>query len=456
MRRELGPLLRLATPVILAEIGWMAMGLVDTLMVGPLGPAAIGAVGFGSTVFFTVAVFGMGLMLGLDALVAQSFGAGRLDDCVRWLQHGTLLALATAPPLMLLSLGAFLTVDAWGLHPDVLALALPYMRIVVLGMLPLLLYAAFRRYLQGIHLMRPILYALVTANLVNVVANWTFIYGHLGAAPLGVPGSAWATNLARTYMAAFIGGAILLEHRRRRSDHPLVPFLYEPLRLWELLRLGVPAAAQVTLEIGVFAAVSALAGRLAPTSLASHQIAVNIAALAFMVPLGLSSAAAVRVGHAIGAGHPARAVQAGWAAFAAGLAITAAVAVAFLTIPAIMLRPFTGDASVVALGVHLLAIAAAFQLFDGTQAVATGVLRGVGDTRTPLAMNLLGHWVLGLPAGYALCFWSGWGVAGLWVGLSIGLTVAAVTLTVAWLRHARRLLQGDGTGHKAASAVFPK
>jgi MATE family multidrug resistance protein len=456
VRRELGPLLRLATPVILAEIGWMAMGLVDTLMVGPLGPAAIGAVGLGSTVFFTVAVFGMGLMLGLDALVAQSFGAGRLDDCVRWLQHGTLLALAAAPPLMLLSLGAFLTVDAWGLHPDVLALALPYMRIVVLGTLPLLLYAAFRRYLQGVHLMRPILYALVTANLVNVAANWTFIYGHLGVAPLGVPGSAWATNLARTYMAAFIGVAILLEHRRRRSDHPRVPFVYEPLRLWRLLRLGTPAAAQVTLELGVFAAVSALAGRLDPTSLASHQIAVNIAALAFMVPLGLSSAAAVRVGHAIGAGHPARAVQAGWAAFAAGLAITAAVAVAFLTTPAIMLRPFTGDASVVALGVRLLAIAAAFQLFDGTQAVATGVLRGVGDTRTPLAMNLLGHWVLGLPAGYALCFWSGWGVAGLWVGLSIGLTVAAVTLTMAWLRHARRLLHGDGTGYEAASAVSPK
>jgi MATE family multidrug resistance protein len=149
-------------------------------------------------------------------------------------------------------------------------------------------------------------------------------------------------------------------------------------------------------------------------------------------------------------------VQAGWAAFAAGLAITAAVAVAFLTTPAIMLRPFTGDASVVAMGVRLLAIASAFQLFDGTQAVATGVLRGVGDTRTPLAMNLLGHWVLGLPAGYALCFWSGWGVAGLWVGLSIGLTVAAVTLTMAWFRHARRLLHGDGTGYEAASAASPK
>ena len=417
----------------------MAMGLVDTLMVGPLGPTAIGAVGLGSSVFFAIAVFGMGLMLGLDTLVSQSFGARRPDECIRWLHHGVLLALATSPALMLLAFGIFLTIDLWGLHPEVLSLATPYMRLVVLSTLPLLLYATFRRYLQGVQIVRPIMYALVTANLVNVLCNWVFVYGHLGVPPLGVSGSAWATNLARTYMTIFLAIAILRAHRRG-PFHQRVPFAYDPQRLRELLRLGLPAATQVTLEVGVFATVSALAARIEPTSLASHQIAVNIAALAFMVPLGLSSAAAVRVGHAIGGGDPPRAVRAGWAALITGLAMMAGLAIVFLAVPSVLLRPFTTDAAVVAIGVRLLAIAAAFQLSDGTQAVATGVLRGAGDTRTPLTMNLLGHWLLGLPVGYALCFWAGWGVSGLWVGLSIGLTVTAVTLTLAWHLRTRHLL----------------
>jgi MATE family multidrug resistance protein len=206
-----------------------------------------------------------------------------------------------------------------------------------------------------------------------------------------------------------------------------------------LLALGLPAASQVTLEVGVFAAVSALAGTLDPVSLGAHQIALNVAALAFMVPLGLSSAAAVRVGHAVGAGDRRRAVQAGWTAFAVGAIITGVVGVSFIVVPMPMLRAFTDDPALLSIGVRLLSIAAAFQLFDGTQAVATGVLRGVGDTRTPMIMNVIGHWVFGLPVGWALCFWYRWGVIGLWVGLSIGLTFVAVVLTVAWHRQSRNL-----------------
>jgi MATE family multidrug resistance protein len=195
----------------------------------------------------------------------------------------------------------------------------------------------------------------------------------------------------------------------------------------------------VTLEVGVFAAVSALAGTLDPVSLGAHQIALNIAALAFMVPLGLSSAAAVRVGHAVGAGDRRRAVQAGWTAFAVGAAITGLVGVSFIVAPMPMLRAFTRDPQLLSIAARLLAIAAVFQLFDGTQAVATGVLRGVGDTRTPMVINVIGHWVFGLPIGWALCFRYGWGVAGLWVGLSIGLIFVALVLTFAWHRKSRKL-----------------
>jgi MATE family multidrug resistance protein len=432
MGRELLPMLRLAGPVILAEIGWMSMGIVDTIMVGPLGPAAIGAAGMSNSLFFAVAVFGMGVMLGLDALVAKSYGAGRLDDCVRWLQHGVLVALIVAPTIMLIFYGALTTSPQWGFHPAVRVQAHGYMAILGLSALPLLLYATCRRYLQGIHAVRPVMIALVTANLVNVLGNWVLIWGHLGLPALGIYGSAWATVGARVYMAAFLGVAIVREHRTRGGAHPRILFAFDPARVGRLLALGLPAASQVTLEVGVFAAVSALAGTLDPVSLGAHQIALNIAALAFMVPLGLSSAAAVRVGHAIGAGDRHRAVLAGWTALAVGAIITGIVGVSFIAAPLPMLHAFTRDSQLLSIGIRLLSIAAVFQLFDGTQAVATGVLRGVGDTRTPMVMNVIGHWVLGLPVGWALCFRYGWGVAGLWMGLSIGLIFVAVVLTVAW------------------------
>jgi MATE family multidrug resistance protein len=281
------------------------------------------------------------------------------------------------------------------------------------------------------HVVRPIMFALVSANLVNAGANWVLIYGHLGMPALGVEGAAWATTVARIYMAAFLYVAIQREHRKHHQ-HPHVPFTPELARLRELVSLGFPAASQVTLEVGVFAAATALAGRLEPVSSGSHQIALNIASLAFMVPLGLASSSAVRVGHAVGARDPQRAVRAGWTALATGCVLMTIIGLVLFVWPATLIAAFTTDRRIVDIGVGLLAIAAAFQLFDGTQAVATGVLRGIGETRMPMIVNVIGHWVFGLPVGYALCFRFAWGVAGLWIGLSIGLVFTAVVLVGVW------------------------
>ena len=442
---ELLPLLRIAGPVILAEVGWMAMGIVDTIMVGPLGPAAIGAAGMGSSVFTSIAIFGMGLMLGLDTFVSQSFGAGDTSSCRRWLHSGVWLAVIISPLVMGLAWVLWLTLDWWGLHPEIRPLVGDYLRVIALGAPPLLLYAAFRRYLQGMHVVRPIMFALISANLVNAGANWVLIYGHLGMPALGVEGSAWATTLARIYMAAFMYVAIQREHRKpldearargEHREHLHVPMSPELARIRRLVTLGFPAASQVTLEVGVFAAATALAGRLEPVSSGSHQIALNIASLAFMVPLGLASSSAVRVGHAVGARDPRRAVRAGWTALATGCVVMAIIGLVLFVWPATLIAAFTTDPRIVNIGVGLLAIAAAFQLFDGTQAVATGVLRGIGETRMPMIVNVIGHWVFGLPVGYALCFRFGWGVAGLWVGLSIGLILAAVVLVAVWWKRA--------------------
>jgi MATE family multidrug resistance protein len=434
---ELRPLLRLAVPVILAEIGWMSMGLVDTLMVGRLGPAAIAATGMGSGVFTAIMIFGAGLMLGVDALVSRAAGAGQYDECLRWLHQAIALAIAASPLIMAVTGVAFLTIDAWGLNPQIGSLAKPYLQVISLSALPLMLYSAYRRYLQGIHVVRPVMYALVSANVVNAAANAVLIYGRFGMPALGVTGSAWATCLARAYMAAFLYFAIRREHHRRGAAHPHVPCAVDVGRLRDLLALGAPAAGQITLEVGVFALATALAARLDAVSSASHQIALNIVSCVFMVPLGLASAGAVRVGHAVGARDMRRARHAGWTALVVGASVMTVLGLALFAFPIAMLRAFTSDERVLAIGSRLLAIAAAFQLFDGTQAVTTGVLRGIGDTKTPMRMNVIGHWLLGLPVGYALCFRFDWGVIGLWIGLSIGLIFCAVALTITWIVRTR-------------------
>jgi MATE family multidrug resistance protein len=436
-RAELASMLTLAVPVVLAEIGWVSMGIVDTIMVGPLGPAAIGAVGVGSTLFVALAVFGIGLMLGLDTFVSQAFGAGRVNECHRWLHTGVALGVVLTPLLMAVAWGGVASLDVWGFDRAVLGLLQPYLEIVLLSTLPLLLYAAFRRYLQAMNVVRPVMFALVSANLVNAAVNWALIYGHLGLPALGSNGAAWATLVSRIYMAAVLGWAIVLHDRRAASGLFHVPFAFDGARMWRLVRLGLPAALQVVLEVGVFASASAFAGRLTPVSLAAHQIVLNIAALTFMVPLGLSSAAAVRVGHAVGRRDLAGAARAGWTALAIGLAFMSAAALTFLLAPGTLVRLFTTDPAVVGIGTSLLFIAAIFQLFDGTQGVLTGALRGLGDTRTPMVWNLAGHWLLGLPLGYLLCFRWRWGVQGLWVGLSIGLIVVGLVLLGAWTLKSR-------------------
>jgi MATE family multidrug resistance protein len=431
-------MLRLALPVVLAEMGWMTMGMVDTLMVGPISPEAIGAVGLGSSIFMGVCIFAMGLLLGLDTLVSQAFGADNIDECHRWLVHGIVLAVVLSVPVTGLLWWIASALDAWGIDPAVLVLAKPYVTIVAWSAPPLLLYAAFRRYLQGMGVVRPVTIALISANIVNLLFNWILIYGRFGAPAMGVRGSAWATVLARVMMAGWLC-AVILYRERRLSSSVFASLKLEAAWFGRLLRLGGPAASQVTLEVGAFAAATALAGRLAPASLAAHQIAMNYAALSFMVPLGISSAGAVRVGQAVGRRDADNAARAGWTALLFGVLFMSAAASLFLLIPRPLLRAFTSDQRVLEIGVGLLFIAAVFQLFDGVQGVATGALRGLGDTRTPMLWNLAGHWVIGLPLGYTLCFTLGMGVMGLWWGLSIGLIICGVALSIVWSRRIRQL-----------------
>lgn len=441
MRAELRAMLALAWPVILAEIGWVLMGIVDTVIVGPLGPAAIGAVGTGSTMFFAVMVFGIGTFFSLDTFVAQSFGAGRIDECHRWLLAGLELAVVLSVGLVAVGLIGVALLPHSGIRPEVLEILQPYLARLMWSAPPLLIFTVLRRYLQAMNVVRPIMIGVVLTNVVNAVGNWVFVYGHFGMPAMGAVGSAYATLAARIGLAVFLGYVVVLREREQPSGLRDVPLALDPARMWRLVRLGTPAAVQVTLEVGVFAVAAALAGRISSPALAANQIVLNIAGFFFMVPLGLSSAAAVRVGQAVGRRDPAAVRRAGWSAL--GLSAVAALlfATLFVTAPTPLLRLFTDDASVLRVGVAILLICAVFQPFDGFQAVATGALRGLGDTRTPMLCNLVGHWGIGLPVAYALCFWRGWGVIGLWAGLSLSLILIGGVLIAAWHRESARYVR---------------
>jgi multidrug resistance protein, MATE family len=428
--------LRLALPLILAEVGWMSMGIVDTIMVGrlPNSAVAIGATGLGQSLYNSVAIFGGGLLLGMDTFVAQAFGREDLDDARHSLVNGLILATALMPVLMV-------AISCWpplmlrfGISVELVEPMSPYLRALNWGTLPLLAYFALRRYLQAVNVAHPIMFALVSANIVNVIGNWALIYGHLGFRAMGMVGSGWSTCWARVYMALCLAITLLWVESKRLRRGWLGTVRIDFGRMSALLKLGAPAATQILCEIGAFSAATALCARLGPVVLAGHEIALNCASLTFMVPLGISSAAAVRVGQQIGRRDPDGARRAGWSAILIGVGFMACSGAVFVSIPRLIARLFTPNPAVIQVGAQLLLVAAAFQLFDGLQTVATGALRGAGDTRTPMLANFVAYWLMGLPLGYILCFKLGWGALGIWIGLCAGLMLVGSALLITWHR----------------------
>lgn len=441
IREELIPLWKLATPVVLAELGWMAMSVVDTKMVGRLSAVAIGSVGLGGIAYNAIVLFGMGLMLGLDALVSQSYGAGNLKECRRSFDQGIWLAVALTPPVMLLSWLLPWLLQVWGVDPKVVDACRPFIETLALGTLPLLLYGALRRYLQGMKVVAPVMFALLSANLVNWLGNWVLIYGHWGFAPEGIVGSAWSTVASRIYMAAVLAYALW----RQKQRHPSGVDSYWPRlnmeRMRRLVKIGFPASLQILLEVGAFSAATVMAGRLKPVMLAAHQIALNCASVTYMVPLGMAGATAVSVGHAIGRRDFAGARRVGWLGIASGAFFMACAGVVMLAAPRAILQFYTHNTAVDDAGISLLMVAAAFQLFDGVQTVITGALRGMSNTRSSMLANFFSYWMVGLPLAWYLCFVQDWGAIGIWSGLSIALMILALVLNFVWRRHSRVLVE---------------
>lgn len=436
---ELRSTLRIALPLVIAEVGWMSMGIVDTIMVGrlPESAIAIGATGLGQSLYHSVAIFGGGLLLGMDTFVAHAFGREDIDDARHSLVNGVALAFLLTPLLMFAISFWPTLMRRFGISPELVEPMRPFLSALNWGTLPLLCYFALRRYLQAVDVVHPVMFALISANVVNAFGDWVLIYGHLGFRPMGITGSGWSTCIARIYMALALLATLVRVESRRGLPPWIGAMRIETRRMWALLQLGMPAAGQILMEIGAFSGATALCARLGPIPLSGHEIALNCAAFTFMVPLGVSSAAAVRVGQNLGRKDVLAARRAGWSALLLGTIFMSCAGVTFVSASRLIARLFTPDLRVIRIGANLLLVAAAFQLFDGLQTVATGALRGTGDTRTPMLANLVAYWFIGLPLGSLLCFHFGWGVLGIWIGLCLGLMIIGSALLVAWHRRLR-------------------
>ena len=436
--RDLRDVASLALPIVAIQIGLIAMGTVDSIMVGRVSAEALAAVALANLYSFGFTSFGLGALLALDPVISQAIGARDEKAVARGLQRGLLLAFALAIPIALALLAVEPALALMRQPPELIPIAGGYVYRIVSGVFPFLAFVVLRQTLQAHRQTRAVLLTILLANAANVVLNYAWIYGNFGFPALGALGSAWSTLVCRWLMAALLlalGWPYVAAHLRRPAARV---FAAAPMR--RMLRIGLPIGAQVFLEWAMFGTVGFLMGAFGTIQVAAHQIAINLSSLTFMVPVGISSAAAVIVGQAVGRGDASGVRRSSGAALLVGVGFMSAAAVLFVGAPAALAGIYTQEPGVLGLAIVLLPIAGVFQIFDGAQAVALGVLRGMGDTRGPVVIAIVGFWLCGMPVSLWLAYVEGLGPRGLWWGLVAGLAAVAVFLLARIRQRLRRAI----------------
>ena len=448
LRTELRATLRLAGPVVAAQLAHISMGFVDTVMVGRLGPDALAGVALGNTLFFFFAIMGMGMVRAVGPMVSQAVGANTPTAVGRSVRQGLWLA-AGLGLVILLILSNVEPVLRWtGQRPVAIDGATRYLDAIRWGILPFLGFAALRSFVEGLSRPLPVTIIAFVGVAVNIGANELLMFGRWGLPALGLAGTGWASTIVFSFL---FGALALFVHRTAPfAEHGVFTRIREPDRtyLGELVRIGAPMGASRGVESSLFTMTTVMMGTLGTTALAAHQVAIQCAAFAFMVPLGIGMAGTVRVGQAAGASDEAGARRAGGVAMGLATFFMVGTAVLFWTLP----RPLVGlyldlsdpgNAAVVTLAVQLLGVAAVFQLFDGLQVAAHGALQGLKDTRVPMGIAMVTYWGIGLTTGYLWGVWGGGGPEALWWGLVVGLAAAAVLLVLRFHRQVGRAVREE-------------
>ena len=441
LRPELAATARLGGPLALAELGWMSTYLVDAIMVGRLaqGVSAIAASSLGNTIYYSIVFFGVGLLYGVDTLVAQAFGRGdRQQSLLCFAQSLWLVALWT-PATYLLTLVAGPLMRWDGIEPALVAETVSYLHALVWSTLPLLLYMALRHYLQAVNRTMMIMISLLTANAVNFVADWALLFGHLGAPRMGLPGSGWATCIVRVYMLGLLLAAFVWHLRKDRLRLSARMFVPSAAPLRALLNLGWAPAVETATDLAISTVQTLLCGRLGALALAVNQVVLDIAAFVYMVPHGFEFAASVRVGQAVGAEHRSGVSLAMRVSVLICVVFGVVAGICFLLFPRQLAAIDTASPAVIAGSVGIFAIAAIYQATDACDAALSGALRGLGDTRTPFYIGGFWSWPIGIPLTWWLTLHTPLGVHGLWIGRAIPSVLTATSMLLLWRSRFNRL-----------------
>jgi multidrug resistance protein, MATE family len=420
--------LRLAVPLMIGQLSQMLMGVVDTLMVGRLGVSDLAALTFANSLFHIPFVFGIGLLSGISVFTSNSRGANDAAAARGSSRHGLYLATALGFALCGLSWLVSLHLDFFRQPTEITLRAQGFFRIIMASVVPALVSIALKNHADALNRPWPPFWIFLGGVMLNVVLNWVMIYGNLGCPALGFEGAAWGTLISRVaiVVAMFFW---LLKAKDLRDWVPYQWFRTPHLPdLWHLLSIGLPASFQMVCEVSAFSLAGLIMGLFGATAMAAHQIAISMAATAFMIPLGLSMALTVRVGEAKGAGEMQRLrpiAISGWI-LAAGYSIVAAGT--FLFLGKWTASRFIDAPEVISLAGSLLVIVGVFQLFDSLQVASAAMLRGLQDARVPAVMGFAAYWLVGLPVGAGMAFSLHLGALGVWWGLAAGLLVASITL----------------------------
>ncbi|MFN3404366.1 MAG: MATE family efflux transporter [Cytophagaceae bacterium] len=430
LRKEFLDIVKLSFPIILGQIGSVLMGITDTIMLGRIGKEEVAAVGVANQVYFLFTVIGMGTMAALAPMVAGSKGADNKSECGEYLRTGIELGFILSVALCFVMAVIGENFHLFGQPENITEMVKVYLRVLNVSTIPLLLFLAVKQYSDGLSFTKPAMVITIISVFLNAFLNWVFIFGNLTFPEMGIKGAAVATLFARFLMALML--VVYVFRSKLHLDYlpPLVSTFNTRPVIFKLLKMGLPAGFQLFFEVGAFAGAAIFVGWLGTNDLAAHQIVLALAALTYMISAGLSVAGSIKVGNAFGKNNQNLVLKHGASAIAAVSAFMLICAAIFVIFKQELILLFINDPSVVITASSILIIAALFQLSDGIQAVALGILRGIEDVNVPTVITLFAYWFIALPAGYLMAFQYEMGIHGIWIGLLVGLTTAAVLLSL--------------------------
>lgn len=431
---------QLSYPVIIGQAGLIMMGVVDNLLVGGLGASNLAAASIANSLFILIFILGIGICTAVTPLVAISVGARKEQDCGTIFINGHIVNFVVSFILMLVTYFAADFFSVLNQPVEVVKLAAPYTKILSFSMIPVLIFQTNKQFIEGLSVMRPGMVISITANIINGMVGWILIYGKFGMPALGLIGAGIATFSSRLFMALSISLYIFSSSRFKNLNLNLRIKNINYSIIKKILALGIPSATQYFFEVGAFTSAAVMVGWLGTDQLAAHQIALNLASISFMCTLGISTAGSIRVGYGVGKANITETRRAGFTAIVLGEALMALFGIIFILFRYNLTAFYIKDPAVISIASSLLIIAALFQIFDGTQAVGIGILRGLTDVKGPTLITFIAYWIIGLPVGYILAFHYKLGVQGVWIGILFGLVTSAVLLTLRFNHKSKQII----------------